>query len=613
MIRRGEIHHVDSTVADGMLFTIIDENRQPIAGATMLVGSREFVADDKGRLSLPPVVDRVERRAVISDGTIAEQVRFRHLRESYRLTAGMHLDRTQLQSGGVARLLIRPRLTMAGEPIDPATLNEVAVRIQATDLENLSTTHEIDDVKLDQKGELSVPFRVPARLSQLNVTLSGRVTTLATSQEQSLQTSRSWDIAGIRRTNHTHDTFLTRDGDNYVIDVRGRTGELVPHATVTVSLQTEARHAPVEQTLQSDENGRVHLQTLPGVIAIRYGVPSGSQHERQLQLDMAVWPNEVHTTTTRPIRLALSEDLDDAATRYRLLEVRGGNYHVDHTDHLSVDQGLLVINRLPAGDYQLIDRTTARRIQIVVVDGPVLGLVAAGEVRHRSMSASLPIGIASVRREGGDVKVQLSGETKLARVHVYASRYFDAMAPLGQLLLPIPRLYGRSVALPRCGYVGDLRLGDEYQYVLRRRYAAKYPGVMLPQPSVILNPWETEETVNTSQSARDGAAPPPSAAAHPSRLRWSLRRDKMGGQVQQVSSDFDFLADPGALVVNLRADESGLVTIPADIVEGLPILQIVVSDPVNLLQRVITAPAEARRDGRLAIGQGASSGQAAFL
>ena len=112
----------------------------------MLVGSREFVADDQGRISLPPVVDQVQRQAIISDGKLAEKTKFRHLRESYQLTAGMHLDRTQLQSGGVTRLLIRPRLTMAGQLIDPATLTDVSVRIEATDSGESSTTHDIDDV-----------------------------------------------------------------------------------------------------------------------------------------------------------------------------------------------------------------------------------------------------------------------------------------------------------------------------------------------------------------------------------------------------------------------------------------------------------------------------------
>ena len=58
------------------------------------------------------------------------------------------------------------------------------------------------------------------------------------------------------------------------------------------------------------------------------------------------------------------------------------------------------------------------------------------------------------------------------------------------------------------------------------------------------------------------------------------------------------------LVANLRPDQDGVVTIPADIVKGLPILQIVVSDPVNLLQRTITAPTAESRNGRPAVGQG---------
>ena len=110
LIRRGQLHHVDSESADGMVFTIIDEDRKPIPRATMLVGSQEFVADDHGRIVLPPVVDQVNRKAIISDGKIATPIRFRHLRESYQLNAGMHLDRTQVQSGGTAEILIRPQL-----------------------------------------------------------------------------------------------------------------------------------------------------------------------------------------------------------------------------------------------------------------------------------------------------------------------------------------------------------------------------------------------------------------------------------------------------------------------------------------------------------------------
>ena len=70
---------------------------------------------------LPPVVDQVNRKAIMSDGKIATPIRFRHLRENYELAAGMHLDRTLVQSGGTAEVLIRPSLKMAGNIIDPAS------------------------------------------------------------------------------------------------------------------------------------------------------------------------------------------------------------------------------------------------------------------------------------------------------------------------------------------------------------------------------------------------------------------------------------------------------------------------------------------------------------
>ncbi len=155
--------------------------------------------------------------------------------------------------------------------------------------------------------------------------------------------------------------------------------------------------------------------------------------------------------------------------------------------------------------------------------------------------------------------------------------------------MPLPGLSGRSVSLPRCGYVSDLRLGDEYQYVLRRRFADKYAGVMLPQPGVILNPWETEETTNESQAAAEGQAVPPSAAAPKSSS--SLRRQARQAIARAVeSSDYDFLEGGGVLLANLRADENGIVTIPADAIDAMPIIQIVVSDPATTMQRTLSAP-----------------------
>lgn len=588
LVRRGAIDHVDSFSADGMVFTIVDENREPIPTATMWVGSREFVADDQGRIVLPPVVDEVTRRGVVSDGRIADQILFAHLREQYRLEAGMHIDRTLLQSGGESEILIRPRLLMGQTPIDPATLQEVSVRIEATDLDGLPITHQVDKLKLDQNAELVVPIRIPARLANLRVIVSGTIAGLADGQEQTLQTERAWDVGGVRRTSQVHDAMLTRDGAEFVIEVRGRNGEAVPRATVALSLSNEYCNGPTDVTLQADDLGHVRLGSLVGVTAIRFSVASGLQHIHDLVLNRVRWPNEVHTTTNQPLRLPLADPQVEVGSRFRLLEVREGRYVGDHGGQLAAKDGLLSIDVLPGGDYHLLDRSTGEVTLIAVVEGMPLDRMAVGKARHQSIAAAVPLSIASIDWDDEGVRIRLSGITDTARVHVYASRYLDSSIPMDELSLPFPQLWGRRVGLVPSGYVSDLRLGDEYQYVLNRRYAKKFPGVMLPQPGIILNPWETEETTNASQSMEAGDAP--MASAPPSAEGMYERELAEAATVAAAgASDFDFLADAGVILTNLRPDKDGVITLPPDAVEGLPLLQIVACDTATVVQRTIAS------------------------
>ena len=601
VVRRGELHHVVSSSADGMAWTIIDEHRTPIPTAVMIVGGREFVADDSGRVVLPPVAEATRRRAILSDGEIAESVAFEHLQERYSLSAGMDLDRTLLQSGGQAEILIRPRLTFGTTPVDPAMLSQVAVTIVATDSDAVSTTRKFDDSVLSQTSELAIPFRVPHRLAKLEVRLSGSLDRISDGKQETLQTSHTWDISGIRSTAQTHDAFLTRDGDEFVIEVRGRTGEPVPAATVAISLESDVRDARIEEVMQADERGRIRLTGLTAIRQIRFGVVGGLQHTRDLRLDRATWPTEIHTNMERPIRLPISESVEAAARRYRLVEIRDAAIHSDHTEKLRVGQGLLSIETLAAGDYQLIDRVSADKTDVVVVAGPIIDSVAVGRVRHRQVPLSRPLGIASVTRSGDEWQVTLSGDAQAVRVHLYAKRYLGPAAPIdGLALSPLP-LMGRGVRLPSCGYVSDLRLGDEYQYVLRRRYATKYPGVMLANPGLLLNPWETEVTSNDDQVAAPGSALPRSASAV--EAEGQSRSEKLGMQESSTAdSDYDFLADPGVLLANLEPNADGVVVIPDDLIDGLPIVHLVVCDPVSVVQRTLTRPlAEAEtQDLRLA-------------
>ncbi|WP_145391730.1 hypothetical protein [Stieleria neptunia] len=589
LIRRGDLQTVRSGDANGMQITVLDEDRNPIPTAKIYVGNQEFAANDNGRVTLPMVNQAVDRKVIVSDGKIAKSITIRQPDEAYSLKAGFFVDQTLLQSGRTATLLVRPQLRLGTTPVDPAILKEATVRIVATDLDGIETSKQFSGLELDQAKEMQLNFRVPSRVARIDFQLSGHVVGLSDRRHRELSAGHSIEIAGIRRTTHTVDAFLTRDGDNYVIETRGRSGEAVAGATVKLEFAVDIGAVLPSRYLQSDDSGRVQLGRLAGVRQLHYGIANQTQHRFDLALNQQIWPSTLHLSTDDDLRLPL---VDGASVdRFRLLATRDGQNHVDHSDQLRLENGFLVAANLPAGDLRLVDRRTGHQTVIAVVQGPTIDQVLVGQVRHREQSVAIPISIRDIHRnQDGSVTVRLAGNTNLARVHVVASRYFDRHSPLDDLHLGMPSLRGRQLSLGRCGYVSDLRLGDEYEYVLRRQYAAKFPGVMLPQPSILLNPWETETTSNESQSARDGAAPPPSAA--PARESMSRSADSMleAEDGAAATPDFDFLSDGGVLAANLIADADGRVTIPADLIDGMPIVQVIVADPATVLRRTLAAP-----------------------
>ncbi|MCC9603935.1 hypothetical protein LOC67_25565 [Stieleria sp. JC731] len=589
IIRHGDLHTVRSQSANGIRLAILDENRNLVRDAKVFVSNQEFTADDEGQITIPMVSQAATGTAIIYDGKIARQTQLKHLVENYRLQAGFLVDPVLIQSGSQSTVIVRPRLSLGEVPIDPSTLEKVALRVTATDLDGIETTKTFDKIELNQAGEYAIDFRVPSRLASLSFNLSGQVTGLSDRRNRELSVDHTVKIAGIRETNQTVDTFLTRDGDDYVIETRGRNGELVPGTMVNVSFSTELSEYQPEMTLQSDDSGQVRLGPMELVYQLSYGIPDASRHTFNPRVNRHIRPNKIHLAEGDPLQLPLIDG--SLPENYRLVEVRDGKVHSDHSSMLEAKAGQLIARDLPAGDFSLFDRTTGEDTDIVVVAGNVIGDVIAGKVRHRRQSPGVPLSIASVeRQDDGSLAIQLSGDPSLARVHLIASRYFGPSSPLDSLDLGQISLDGRRVSLSRSGYISDLRLGDEYEYVLRRQFATKYPGVMLPQPSVLLNPWETETTENQSQTAMDGDHP--MAAAAPMMASDEMRENS-GVAITRSGwkeSDFDFLSDAGVVVANLKPNDDGTLVIPADVIDGMPIIQLLVTDPLTVMQQTIASP-----------------------
>jgi hypothetical protein len=129
-----------------------------------------------------------------------------------------------------------------------------------------------------------------------------------------------------------------------------------------------------------------------------------------------------------------------------------------------------------------------------------------------------PLQIKPVTVSDAAVKIELVNSNEFARVHVFATRYEPAYAVCDHLGRIQDREPLRAVLDDyQSFYAAGRKLGDEYRYIIDRRYAQKYPGNMLERPSLLLNPWAIRGTETGQQVAAQGEAfgaePPASAAA----------------------------------------------------------------------------------------------------
>jgi len=167
------------------------------------------------------------------------------------------------------------------------------------------------------------------------------------------------------------------------------------------------------------------------------------------------------------------------------------------------------ISGLPPGDYRLLLPDENRSVDIKVSKGTIASGWVYGSGRALQLSVTKPLNIARIDAGPGELVVTVTNTNPFTRVHVAATRYIDNGTRLATLMA-FSRVSGGSevpARLPNL-YSAGRDIGDEYRYILERRYAQKFPGNMLSRPGLILNPWEKRKTdqAGLDQKAMEQAA-----------------------------------------------------------------------------------------------------------
>ncbi len=658
LIRKGDLKHLSRTGSAGQVITILDEQNKKITNGKVWLAGNEYTANKDGEINVP-FTNSPGRQPIILSAPIAQVKEGKdagkheisvlaHLEqeaENYNLNAGFYVDREALLKRATATLAIRPQLTINGNPVSLKLLEEVTLQITAIDLDGIPSTQEIEKLPIYEDRETTHDFQVPPRLASLTVQLTAKVPKLSEGGKKiDLSDSRAFGLNEIDKTDKTEDLFLVQADGNYQIELRGKTGESRPSRPVSFSLKHRLFRHKYNTTLKTDPAGRIALGPLTEIATITASGPQGITHTWNLRQDNHTYSGALHGTPDQPLALPYLPErygkqllpaepkLELSRNEISLIELRGGAFYADRFENLKLDGGLLKLEKLTAGDYDLWLKTTNARIRVRLTAGEAVAGYLVGNYRQLERSPLAPLQIESVtvvpgkakappkddKEEGkkvdkkeekkDDVKkdddkkddpnpeklvIKLRNATKYARVHVFATRMFpeyDAYSSLAEV--SGPELYARTRITDESVYLTGRNIGDEYRYIIDRKYAAKFPGNMLDRPSLLLNPWAVRPTETGEQVAQGGDAFAAEGLAGRSAAGRGKKGEAYGGNIspQANFSDLDFLALPSAVLLNLEADENGVIEIDRAALAGHQELTIVAVDPTQTTVRNYSLP-----------------------
>ncbi|MEE8451994.1 MAG: hypothetical protein V3R99_08775 [Thermoguttaceae bacterium] len=605
LIRKGKLHHLMRVGTAGHVFTVLDEANRKQPDATLYLGGHEYTAGKDGTIAVPFSTSPGRQPIVLAAGGICSLDHFQHQSENYSLKAGFYVDREALLSRGKATLVVRPALQVNGTPVTLSVLEDVRLLLHSTDHDGVSTTKEVADFKLFEDRESLYEFQVPPRLSTITFELHAKVQNLSQNKKVDLSAGETFTLNQIDRSDKIEDLHFGNVDGTYVIDLLGKTGEPKLDRPVQLAVKHRDFRHPVEVSLQTDRAGRITLGDLSDIAWVKATGPAQTSHTWNLLSDAHSYHRSVHGKAGVPVELPyMGKREKPARDELSLLELRGNTFVADRFEAMSITDGMLRLDDLPPGDYDLLLKRRGIRIRVRIAAGQERDGYVLGKHRQLELRGSQPLQIVRVDTDDEALTVRLQHASKFARLHVFATRFQPAYSAFGNLarvadaepyLLDWPQ--AESV------YLAGRNIGDEVRYIIDRKYAEKYPGNMLTRPSLLLNPWAIRKTESGRQEAAEGEEPTAGGVSDDA----PASRDggaAASSDARDGFSNLDFLAQGSAVLLNLVPDDEGLVRITREDLGPHQHVHLVAVDPRNTAYRAVALPEikSDPRDLRLASG-----------
>jgi len=612
LVRKGQWSVLQRTGPAGEMLTVLDEARQPVKDAVVWLDGRKFTPDEKsGCILVPFTAQPATKNVVLADatGSFASLASIEHHDEQYRLDAQFHVEREQLLARREATIAVRTALLLNDAQVSLDLLKSPKLVIGVVGLDGVMTTSEVKIAKLDPARVFTHKFSVTERVGSIYVSLSGQVEKLSKGGEkEDLTQNYSTSINGIDLAPIVRALHLSKFGSDYIFELLGKNGEPLADRQVVFGFKSCEFAHELSAPLRTDEKGRIELGELKDVATLQARLSDGGDNEHEWQLTAAnrTWPKAVHSKVGDTVTLPWA---GEAPKGVSLLESRGNTFITDRKAAVTLiapgvlksapaavpEISAITLNGLAPGDYslQVIGREP---VVIRVTDGQPTQNWLISATRELEVRNPEPLRIESAQREGNALVVKLINGGRFTRVHVVATRFLPESSlfeSLGEFIRFEPA-FGSQAKLPNL-FAAGRAIGDEYRYILERRYAKLFPGNMLSRPGLILNPWEVRSTDLQAQSMESMQRASSTAGGRPAEKRDGvpmLRIPGRGGAEvpSQPSANLDFLASAAPAIYNLVPDAQGIVRIDLKALGDRQYVQIYAEDLTSAAWRTVALP-----------------------
>eukprot|EP01022_Parablepharisma_sp_SALTPOND_P009836 TRINITY_DN1405_c2_g1_i1.p1 TRINITY_DN1405_c2_g1~~TRINITY_DN1405_c2_g1_i1.p1 ORF type:complete len:2260 (-),score=324.93 TRINITY_DN1405_c2_g1_i1:695-7474(-) len=579
VLRIGSLSLVSTPTILGQECYILDSHKKVClrheSGPTgIYIYGELYKPDETGRIIIPYIFNERSTRAILLHGKLAQLVDFTRLKETYSLKCSFFVFPESFLMGSQATVAIKPFLYINGRIAPTSLMQDIKTAVSfTTSQDNVKVTKTYDNLVIEDSGEVTVTFEVPADISEISIEFSAFVKKTLVNLKETLNAKYTLPIQSHKNDKVYFEAYL-RDTpkEGYQLLMLGKNGEPISDLPLVLQFCSKFLKYDVIRKVVTGKSGLVKLGDLKHVTKLR--VEARTEYASYSKKWIIPSKHLVHY----PPRVDLLEgeafDLPNAfpdESLYLFLQNKYGLAE-NYAKCISVGNETIKIGGLPEGIYRLWGPKSLE-MTIAVHKGarwelnPRFIVTENALIEQGNLPKFTPIPIVKLK-ENGEVNIKIEPNSK---AHMVLFNFLPQSVDhftLKMIAESVTNIWKHPFQKPKNYYLSNREMNSELRYTFGRKNMKRHTGNMLEKPPLLLRRSfvqvaKSQAEVSRAGGAFEGAVIEDSAVP--------ITSQRVEGKIPLKSEARDevywyqnFLQHPPTTIWNMLPDSDGIVKAQID-------------------------------------------------